>query len=201
MKSLTLLLLSFCLFSCYDNPAGKKIAIQTLGYFPKEFKDSVAAAIHHFYAVEVVELPTQKIPESFFINVKSPRYRADSIIKMLNNEKPDTVAYVLALTAADISVTKNKKPEAKYKDWGVFGYGYVGKPGCVVSSYRIKHAYKKVMLMRLQKIALHEIGHNLGLPHCSSQNCFMRDAAESIKTIDKVEMNLCEKCKKKVALF
>ncbi len=185
-------------FSCYDSPSGKKIALQTLGYLPKEYKDSIASAIQQFYGFEVVQLSDKKIPESFFTNIKSPRYRADSIIEMLNKEKTDSVDYIIALTSADISITKNKKPEAKYKDWGVFGYGFVGKPGCVVSTFRLNHKFKKVMIERVQKISLHEIGHNLGLPHCESKNCFMRDAAESIKTIDGVEMNLCESCRNKI---
>lgn len=45
---------------------------------------------------------------------------------------------------------------------------------------------------------LNELGHNLGLPHCPNKKCFMQDGAESIKTVDKVNFNLCEKCKSQI---
>lgn len=48
---------------------------------------------------------------------------------------------------------------------------------------------------RLKKVTMHELGHNLGLPHCPNKHCFMQDAAETIKTIDGVELNLCEECR------
>jgi len=192
--------------SCMQGVADKKIALQTMGVFPQKFKDSIAVAVHRFYGFEVVELTQIQIPERFFTNVKSPRYRADSIIALLRTEKPDSVDYVIGLTSADISVSKRdsqgniRQPRARYADWGVFGFGYIGQAGCVVSTFRIYHKSLATIVLRMQKIALHEIGHNLGLAHCANNNCFMRDAAESIKTIDQVEMNLCENCKSKIQL-
>ena len=66
MRIFFFILLYFCLTSCYDHPSGKKLAIQPLGYFPKEYTDSVASAVHNFYGFEVVELQQQQIPEEFF---------------------------------------------------------------------------------------------------------------------------------------
>ena len=199
-------LLLLCATSCMQSVADKKIAVQTLGVFPQKFKDSIAAAVHRYFGFEVVELPQIQIPERFFTNVKSPRYRADSIIALLRTDKPDSVDYVIGLTSADISVSKRdsqgniRQPQARYADWGVFGFGYIGQAGCVVSTFRIYHKNLATVVLRMQKIALHEIGHNLGLAHCTNNNCFMRDAAESIKTIDQVEINLCENCKSKIQL-
>ena len=54
---------------------------------------------------------------------------------------------------------------------------------------------KNKFVERLKKVTMHELGHNLGLPHCPNNHCFMQDAAETIKTIDGVELNLCEECR------
>ena len=55
------------------------------------------------------------------------------------------------------------------------------------------------MMERLKKVCMHEIGHNLGLPHCEqSTTCVMRDAAEKIATVDNVELKLCEHCKARI---
>ncbi|MCX6181827.1 MAG: hypothetical protein NT150_07865 [Bacteroidetes bacterium] len=204
MKKVFLFLFIVSLSSCYDSPVGKKIAIQNLGHFSNKYKDSIASAIRNLYGFEVVELHQRQIPEAFFTNNKSPRFKAEKIIEMLNKEKPDSVDYIIGLTSADICCTKKDalgntlEPVAKYTDWGIFGFGYVGKPGCVASTYRVKSIYEQKTIERMQKICLHEIGHNLGLPHCPDKTCFMQSAAETIKTIDKVGMNLCESCRSKI---
>ena len=39
----------------------------------------------------------------------------------------------------------------------------------------------------------------MGLKHCDSdKNCVMRDAAETIKTIDHVKLSLCSACLDKI---
>ncbi len=202
--SIFLLLQLFSFSSCEDEPKNKVIGLQTLNYFPDFYLDSISAAIHRCYGYDTYVMPNIKIPDSHFIKVKSPRYRADSIINMLNERKPDSLAHILGLTCVDISVTKRDKlgrilkPVAFYTDWGVFGYGYVGKPGSVVSTFRVQGPNQKLVIDRMQKISLHELGHNMGLPHCPNKNCFMRDAVESIKTVDKEGKTLCSDCKKKL---
>jgi len=92
-------------------------------------------------------------------------------------------------------IGKIKQPESKYRDFGIFGLGYLPGSSCIVSIFRLQNTTKENFIMRLKKICIHEIGHNMGLPHCkSSENCVMKDAAESIKTIDKVNLSFCEAC-------
>lgn len=182
-------------------PKNRIVAIQPFEKFPIEFQDSIQKAIEKHYGFETIIYSNKKIPNSFFINVKSPRYRADSIIYTLKKTKADSIDFILALTNVDISCTKKdkegnvKKPLYKYNDWGVLGLGFRPGVSCVVSSFRVKGVSKNKQIERLQKICLHELGHNLGLHHCkSSKKCVMRDAAESVKTVDLVEMALCEEC-------
>lgn len=192
---------------CSGNPftkREKKIGILPLENFPNEKLSSISKAIKDEYGFEAYILPSQEIPERFFVDVKSPRYRADSIINYVRHIKPDTIDIALAMTDQDISMTKRdsygevKKPESKYTDWGVFGLGYLPGESCVVSTFRIQG--KKSFEQRLRKICLHEVGHNLGLPHCSDPSCFMVDAAESINTVDKAGDHLCARCKKRISL-
>ena len=80
----------------------------------------------------------------------------------------------------------------------MFGLGYRPGPSCIVSTYRLKNTDQRKFIERLKKVAIHELGHNLGLDHCESELCVMRDAVETIKTIDRVDSRLCEQCRKRI---
>lgn len=206
MKKILFLLFSCLLFiNCSFEKKEIIIGIQPLGKITKQYQDSVQTAIERYYGFKTVVYPLQKIPKEFFINVKSPRYRADSIIYYLRRTKPDSISYMMGLTAYDISCTKRnkdktvKKPAYKYNDWGILGLGFRPGTACIVSSFRVKGVSKNQQIERLQKVTLHELGHNLGLPHCeNSDKCVMRDAAESVRTVDKVDMALCKTCLNKI---
>lgn len=179
------------------------VVIQPIGKYDKKLIDSVANKVGKFYQVKVQVNGPIDMPKAFYTNIKSPRYRADSIIRYLRRIKPDTVKYILGLTNYDIAITKKdkdgevKKPIKKYTDWAIFGLGFTPGPSCIVSSKRLGNS-RKIRTNRAQKIALHEFGHNLGLPHCPNLDCFMQDAAETIKTIDRVDFNLCQDCRKQI---
>ena len=51
--------------------------------------------------------------------------------------------------------------------------------------------------VRLAKVAVHEIGHTLGLPHCPNAGCLMEDAAGKAATTDG-EYDLCADCRAKL---
>jgi archaemetzincin len=71
------------------------------------------------------------------------------------------------------------------------GLGYCPGTACIASSYRLKKGNK---LTQFYKVAIHELGHTQGLPHCSTKTCLMRDA-EGGNPIDE-ENDFCPKCKK-----
>lgn len=201
LKKIVFYTLIFLIHSCSKKQL--HIGIQPFDGFDPKLIDTIKVSLERTYHAKVVILPQMEIPKKSYVNIKTPRFRADSLIKELKLYKPDTIDYVLGLINSDISTTKRDKngeimvPLSRYLDWGVFGLGYQPGPSCIVSTFRIKTEDKKVYFIRLKKISIHEIGHNLGLQHCSSNMCVMQDAVETIKTVDNVKMELCEKCKHK----
>ena len=204
--SLVVLSLILLLLSCNQTNKTTTLAFQPYESFDAALIDTISKVVKDYYQFDVITLPSKKLPSAAYIAIKTPRYRADSLIKFQRIQKPDSIDYVLGLTNKDISSTKRnqdgtiKEPTSRYTDWGIFGLGYSPGSSCIVSTYRLRKSKTKTLLIeRLKKICLHEIGHNLGLPHCkSSGSCFMKDAAESIKTIDNEPLDMCSSCKSKI---
>ena len=180
----------------------KVVGIQPYEKFSVNEAKLISFVIDSFYRMETKVLPAKPLPKLAFTKIKSPRYRADSIIKTQNQNIPKDVYYVLGLTNQDISVTKNDKtgqilkPKWKYCDFGVMGLAYRPGKSAIVSKFRIKSKNHKQEMLRLRKVAVHEFGHNLGLPHCPNKNCVMTSAAEKLTTIDNEKLALCKNCKK-----
>jgi len=116
------------------------------------------------------------------------RYRADSLIQFLDR-RTARGHVTIGLTGKDISTTKNG-----IADWGVMGFGFCPGKACIASSFRLSNAEK---LMQLFKVAIHELGHTQGLPHCSVSSCFMRDAEGRNPTNE--EKDFCVECKRWLA--
>ena len=200
-KTLPLLVL-LILMGCTVTPDRQKsIAIQPFEDFPQQYIDSLIPVLQNEFGKEIIVLPSIELPQHAFINIKSPRYRADSLIVFLKERISDSCSNILGLTTKDISITKRDKkgnirtPEYKYNDFGIFGLAFRPGKSAIVSTYRIGKTSKANKLERFKKISTHEVGHNLGLPHCSiEKTCVMADAVESIKTVDNCNPTFCNSC-------
>lgn len=201
MKKLFIIFIGAILLSCSNNKT-ILVAIQPFGNFDSIIVDTISATIQRKYGFKTFILPKAPLPQEAFTNIKSPRYRADFLIKYLKENKVDTIDYIIGLTDHDISTSKKdafgnvKIPKEKYTDWGIFGLGYRPGPSCIISSFRLHSKSKELYLERIKKVSVHELGHNLGLDHCENTRCVMTDAVESIHTTDKAKIDLCSNCKR-----
>lgn len=216
MKTTPLLLLTFffiLLSSCEtkqetSSQKEKKkpfiIALQPFADTEVSKTKLIQKAITEFYHYKPIILPTVKPPKSAFINIKTPRYRADSLLLFLWRNSPDSITHIVGIVSFDISTTKRdslgniKSPIEKYTDFGIYGLGYCPGKSCIISYNRLQHKNPKVTESRIKKVVLHELGHNFGLPHCPTEKCLMQDAKESMTTIDKEKLELCSKCQMKL---
>lgn len=209
MRSLLLLLLALVL-GCEPGrpgPAAQSdgqvvVLLRPLGDVEAHVVDSVAAALRRVHRVEVRVGEPKELPRSAFTTLRTPRYRADSVIAWLRKERPQNIDFVIGLTREDISITKRdaagaiKEPASKYRDFGIYGLGYIGGPSCVVSTFRLGSG--PLFHARLAKIATHELGHVRSLQHCADTACVMRDAVERMSTIDAARSTFCEACARRL---
>ena len=175
--------------SCKSRENSSTIAGTAVVIYIQPFDGVTAAQTQHVYTalkkiysgIEVKKpIP---LPPSAYYPVRN-RYRADSLIKMLS-DRAEAGHKIIGLTSKDISTTKNG-----VADWGIMGLGFCPGKACIASTFRLA---KNNINEQLFKVAIHEMGHNFGLPHCDVKYCFMRDAEGGNPTND--EKEFCAKCK------
>jgi len=181
----------------------QQIGLQPIGHYSPDQLQFIQQELTAFFKVPVIILKEKEMPPSFINLSKGERYSADSIIKWLAHTAPDSITKVVGLTHKDIYTTMKenghvKEPSYKYAVWGIFGLGYQPGRSSVVSDHRLQTSDLSRFRHRLRTIVIHELGHNQGLPHCSTQNCIMNDANERIQTVDQSADTYCPVCKSKL---
>lgn len=141
-----------------------------------QMKDSVLK-----YFPSVIVAKAESMPSSAWYKPRG-RYRADTLIYWMSKRALSNQVW-LGFTSTDISTTKGGN-----LDSGIMGLGFCPGNACIVSSYRVRNK------SNVYKIAIHELGHTLGLPHCSNTLCYMQDAKG--KDITGRGKYLCSKCSK-----
>ncbi|MFH2006936.1 MAG: matrixin family metalloprotease [bacterium] len=175
-------------------PSPRSLVIQPLGRtLSKPDVAEVVAALKTFYGLEVSVLPRRKLPRAAYYRPRR-RYRAEKLLDHLGRIGPKNAYRILGLTAVDISTTKGQ-----YRDWGIMGLANLSGRLCVISRFRCARASRNRIHARhrLAKVAVHEIGHTLGLDHCPNRGCLLESGKGSNKTTDR-EYVLCARCRRKL---
>jgi archaemetzincin len=167
------------------------IAVQPLGHVDKKTVALIKNGILRAYNAEVVILKEKPLPSRAYYKPRR-RYRADKLLRYLEEITPGKYTKVIGITRRDISTTKGK-----FYDWGIFGLGSVGGKSCVVSTFRLRRGKggRRKFARRLVKVVNHELGHTFGLGHCPVKNCLMQDARGTIVTVDNETGEFCPQCR------
>lgn len=171
------------------------VVLVPLGRFEPWLLDAIEDALAAELQVEVRRLKQHPLPKSAWYAPRR-RYRAEKLLDHLETLIPDepTSTRILGLTKKDISTTKGK-----FEDWGIFGLGNMPGQAAVVSSYRLQRKAKNKahLRKRIVNTAIHEVGHTLGLAHCTehAQKCPMQDAEGGIANTDSSTGHLGPECR------
>ena len=155
---------------------------------------AVVQALKENFEEEVVIEYVKKIAKDKFFNPARRQYNAREIVgevagKHMSQSKSDRILFVVD---GDIYV-----PGLNF----VFGLAWLNM--AIISTYRLRQEFyglepdRKLFIQRLMKEATHEIGHLLGLGHCSNRRCVMA-FSNWIGDTDHKSWRLCPECSRKL---
>jgi archaemetzincin len=81
----------------------------------------------------------------------------------------------------------------------VFGEAQLGGPAAIVSTHRLHNEFyglvrdDRLLVQRLEKEVVHELGHTFGLYHCHQFECVMRSSTY-VEEIDMKRVEPCTEC-------
>lgn len=187
----TLIIPLFFVLTSLVPKSPKVIYIQPLGNVDTAVISHVKKSVEDFYGFRCIIKNTVPLSKDILADSKK-RYEANRIIKKFNS-----VQNILIITEKDIVYHDKVR---NVKEWGILGLGYRPGTTCVISTFRMKRNVSKQKFEdRLQKVSIHEVGHNLGIDHCTKNPvCIMNDARGSIKQIDKERIFICDFCRKSI---
>lgn len=121
---------------------------------------------------------------------KRKQYHAREIIEVLSSDIPSDCEKLIAVTDIDLCT-----PILTF----VFGEAQLDGRVAVVSVNRLRQEFyslpedKALLVTRLSKVCVHELGHCYGLIHCGNCKCVMH-LSNNIASIDDKNKEFCTRC-------
>jgi len=178
-------LIYFNIVSSIITPKVKTIHIYRYDSFSESTAQRLKKELCLYFPKVILEKEVIPLPEEYY-NKSVNRYAAEGLLKDIKQYKKGDIA--LGLTDYVIY-----RPNEISKTYGIFGIGSINGGTCIVSSKKPK-GNRPHTPENFTKLALHELGHAFGLPHCPDQHCYMVDAEHKMKLPQ--SHYFCENCKK-----
>ena len=158
----------------------------TIEKFAKEVAGIYGVSYH--IAVEPLELPQDAYDE------ERGQYLASVILEKLNARPETANSQVIGVASVDLY--------EQDMNW-IFGLAEMPGHVSVISITRLRPEYWKrgkneaLFIKRAVKESVHEIGHTLGLEHCTNDRCVMQ-FSNSLGYTDYKSENFCKNCSAKL---
>lgn len=170
-------------------PEAPFIGLRPYGQIDLDILEELAEALRQAFPFSVRVLDSFEPPE-FAFDPDRRQYLSRDILEHLENSAPDGCKRILGLTDRDLYI-----PILTY----VYGEAMLPGRAAVVSLHRLAGedpgppASFDVLIQRVIKEAVHELGHTFNLVHCDDRDCVM-SFAHSADDIDRKSASFCRYC-------
>ena len=170
-----------------------KIVVLSIGFVEQAVLLKICEGLTHFFSDTTCVVVDEKIAlRNEAVDKKRRQYRSNIILSEVQGYavRRESLNRVLGVVDADIFV-----PELNF----VFGEATCPGKSALISLWRLRPEFygkspsRKLVLQRALKEAVHELGHTLGLRHCSRSSCVMH-FSNSISDTDIKQSLFCDKC-------
>jgi archaemetzincin len=162
-----------------------------LGDVGDKHLEIIAESIQEQFGQTVKIATNQGLP-AYALDAARQQYNSNLILrKLIDTAAPDALK-VLGVTHVDLF-----NPIFSY----VFGEAQFKGKGAIISSYRLRgnpSSASKIgcppLISRLEKEAIHELGHTFGLKHCADPDCVMQYSV-GLECADRKFSFFCPACR------
>jgi len=167
-----------------------KLCIVSLGNTPDDAEERACSAVRSCFELNCDILSPEPRPD-FALDDTRDQYNSLKILEWLESRFPRPDQWILGITNVDITI-----PVLTF----IFGQARLCGRSAVISTFRLSEEFygrpndTMILLSRVEKEAIHEAGHMLGLTHCLDRNCVMYPS-NSLAQTDLKSTRLCSECR------
>jgi archaemetzincin len=163
----------------------QRLQLICLTEVPKSVLDAIVKGLQEIFDLKVSIGPTVELPIEAYDPLRC-QYRADRIVDFLLSKFKGRV---LGVMDQDLYTEPLNF---------VFGQAQLGGRAAVLSITRLRPEFyggkdEGLLIERAVKEAIHEVGHVLGLGHCTALGCVMK-FSNSVLEVDAKSGRLCNRC-------
>jgi archaemetzincin len=167
----------------------KMLDLLPIGRFDERLLREVAPALADAFHVPC-QIVGARLDPQFAFHRERQQYHSSELLQAMQEHAANGPWRVLGITGVDLYI-----PILTF----VFGEAQMGGPCAVVSFHRLMQEFyglpadPGLLIERLVKEAVHEVGHTLDLTHCDDYACAMAPS-HAVEWIDLKEATMCPNC-------